>query len=396
MWYGIIKSEGIDSEKYKEGDTVIHHNQLGEKLRNLRKGKDLTQEQLAERLGVSFQAISKWENGTSYPDITMLPSLANFFGVTTDELLGVDILRADEKIEAYQKQMHALYNEWKLAEMVTLCRGACAEFPGNDTLRYNLAWALGQAQNVIRTKEENLTEAIQITESILETSKDTSLRLMATSQMVYFWHWLGNNENAMKYANMLPTLWQTRPFVVGRLGLKKGEEQLSYSRGLLDILFRFFMEIVEKMANVDFQDTENIMQPEEKIKLLEDLMQMLTIFYGEDLLGEHYPMLTYSYTLAALYASCGEREKAIDRLEDSLAHVKAFEAYAENAKYTSAMQKGRSALPFHHWSNGKKSGICDLYYELFDQKASQKYASLTGDVRFENLKKRVQEANGKD
>ena len=66
VWYGIIKSERIDSEKYKEGDTVIHHNQLGEKLRNLRKGRDLTQEQLAERFGVSFQAISKWENGISH------------------------------------------------------------------------------------------------------------------------------------------------------------------------------------------------------------------------------------------------------------------------------------------------------------------------------------------
>jgi len=375
---------------------MTQYNQLGEKLRALRKGKDLTQEQLAERLGVSFQTISKWENSSSYPDITILPALANFFGVTTDELLGVDILRADEKIEEYRKQMHKLYGEWKLAEMVTLCRNACAEFPGSDALRYNLAWALGQAQNVIRTKEENLTEAIRLTESILETSKDTSLRLMATSQLVYFWHWLGNNENAMKYANTLPGLWQTRAFVVGRLGLVKGEEQLSYSRGVLDTLFRFFMEVAEKMANVDFSDAENVMPTEEKIRLLEEMMQMLRIFYGDDLLGENYPMLTYSYTLAALYASGGEREKAIDCLEQSLAYVKAFESYDEKAKHTSVMQKDRAAMPYHHWSNGKKSGVCDLYYELFDKDASKKYASLVGDTRFENLKKSVQEANCKN
>ena len=325
----------------------------------------------------------------------MLPSLANFFGVTTDELLGVDILRADKKIEDYQKQMNALYDEWKLAEMVALCRRACAEFPGSDTLRYRLAWALGQAQNVIRTKEENLTEAIRITEGILETSKDTNLRLMATSQLVYFWHWLGNGENALKYANMLPTLWQTRPFVIGRLGLIKGEEQLSYSRSLMDTVFRFFMEIAEKMANVDFQDAENTMPTREKIQLLEALMQMLTTFYGEELLGEHYPMLTYAYTLAALYAACGEREKAIDCLEESLAHVKAFETYDEKARYSSVMQKGRATLPYHHWSNGKKSGIRDLYYELFNQEASKKYESLVDDARFEALKKRIKEENDK-
>ena len=66
---------------------------------------------------------------------------------------------------------------------------------------------------------------------------------------------------------------------------------------------------------------------------------MRTVFYGEDLLGEHYPMLTYSYTLAALYASLGEHEKALTYLETSFSHVKAFEAYDETAKHTSIMQK---------------------------------------------------------
>ena len=120
---------------------------------------------------------------------------------------------------------------------------------------------------------------------------------------------------------------------------------------------------------------------------------MRTVFYGEDLLGELYPMLTYSYTLAALYASLGEHEKALTYLEASYSHVKAFEAYDEAAKHTSIMQKNRSALPYHHWSNGKKSGIRDLYYELFNEEASQKYAPLAGNARFEDLKQRIKEAN---
>ena len=156
------------------------------------------------------------------------------------------------------------------------------------------------------------------------------------------------------------------------------------------------MEVAEKMANVDFSDAENVMPTPDKIQLLEEMMQMLRNFYGDDLLGENYPMLTYSYTLGALYASCGEREKAIDCLEQSLAYVKAFESYDEKAKHTSVMQKDRAAMPYRHWSNGKKSGICDLYYELFDKEASKKYESLAGNTRFEELKNRVQEANGKN
>lgn len=62
---------------------------LGKRIASLRKEKGLTQEQLAEKVGVSAQAVSKWENDISCPDITLLPLLADLFGVSVDELLGV-------------------------------------------------------------------------------------------------------------------------------------------------------------------------------------------------------------------------------------------------------------------------------------------------------------------
>ncbi len=62
---------------------------LGRRISKLRKEKGWTQEQLAEMLNVSPQAVSKWENGNSCPDITLLPVIAKLFGVTVDELFGV-------------------------------------------------------------------------------------------------------------------------------------------------------------------------------------------------------------------------------------------------------------------------------------------------------------------
>lgn len=59
---------------------------LGNKIRMLRKNKNLTQDELAQKLSVSSQAISKWERSISSPDITMLPVIARFFGITMDEL----------------------------------------------------------------------------------------------------------------------------------------------------------------------------------------------------------------------------------------------------------------------------------------------------------------------
>lgn len=68
----------------------------------LRKDKQLTQEQVAEIFGVSPQAISRWENATSYPDITLLPNIAAFFETTVDDLLGVKKTVKKQKIVYFQ------------------------------------------------------------------------------------------------------------------------------------------------------------------------------------------------------------------------------------------------------------------------------------------------------
>ena len=69
--------------------------QLGKRIKELRIENNLTQEELAEQLGVSFQAVSRWENDLTYPDITLLPILANMFDVTVDYLLDVDVMKKE-------------------------------------------------------------------------------------------------------------------------------------------------------------------------------------------------------------------------------------------------------------------------------------------------------------
>lgn len=61
---------------------------IGNQIQMLRKVKNITQEKLAAEMGVSIAAVSKWENGNSMPDIVMLCTLADYFNVSTDELLG--------------------------------------------------------------------------------------------------------------------------------------------------------------------------------------------------------------------------------------------------------------------------------------------------------------------
>lgn len=82
------KNQANMAQQEPHRDTV-RQLRCGEQLAFLRREKQVTQEQLAQAMGVTNQAVSKWESGQSYPDITLLPGLAAYFDVTVDELLGV-------------------------------------------------------------------------------------------------------------------------------------------------------------------------------------------------------------------------------------------------------------------------------------------------------------------
>ena len=71
---------------------------LSEKLKQFRKARNLTQEQVADIFNVSPQTVSRWETGTNLPDIDMLPAIADFFEATVDDLLGVDIAKKEARI----------------------------------------------------------------------------------------------------------------------------------------------------------------------------------------------------------------------------------------------------------------------------------------------------------
>ena len=361
---------------------------LGEKLKFLRKERDLTQEQLAERLGVSFQAVSKWETNAATPDISMFPVLANFYGVTTDELLGVDITKAAEKVDWYEQEMIRLRGEWKLAEAVELARLACAEFPGNDDLRFWLAHCLEAAQNVYRTKKENLTEATMLLQKILETSRDTNRRLSCFAMLARLSHYGGDDEKALEYAKQLPHLSQTYPYTVVDMGLKKGTDRVEYVRWFIGRCYDAIQKAVESVCGVWPYTYDPALQPQTQIAFLDSLLSLQSLIHGDELLSENINAVFYSYTKAALYCRVGETEKALDELEKAVVYAEKFRDYDENAHYTSTLQRGQTTSPRTLWSH---SAFADLWDEFFDS-GKEKYALLHGNPRFEAILAQVQAA----
>ncbi len=70
---------------------------IGENIRNFRRKNDLTQEALADRLGVTYQSVSRWENGSTYPDLELIPAIAEVLAVTVDELLGMPQIEKEKR-----------------------------------------------------------------------------------------------------------------------------------------------------------------------------------------------------------------------------------------------------------------------------------------------------------
>ena len=104
---------------------------IGENIKRMRRERDLTQEEVAAHLGISFQAISKWERADGYPDITMLPALANYFGVSVDELLGMNKIDRRKRYEEINLTWAENNQKGLHGENVELMRRALKDFPNN-------------------------------------------------------------------------------------------------------------------------------------------------------------------------------------------------------------------------------------------------------------------------
>lgn len=97
---------------------------IGENIHNFRKKNDLTQEEFANRLGVTYQSVSRWENGTTYPDIELLPAISEALAVTVDELLGIPQVEKEKRAaDAFDElRRECMKNDYDAEHIMTLLR----------------------------------------------------------------------------------------------------------------------------------------------------------------------------------------------------------------------------------------------------------------------------------
>ena len=112
---------------------------IGTTIKKLRREKDMTQEQLADYLGITANAVSQWECDRTAPDISQLPLLVRIFNVSADELLEINLANKEREIEELYDRIYELAQIGQFKEAFELARNAHKQYPDNYDLMYAYA-----------------------------------------------------------------------------------------------------------------------------------------------------------------------------------------------------------------------------------------------------------------
>lgn len=228
---------------------------IGENIRKLRNQKDITQEQLAEYLGVTAQAISRWESGNGYPDIETLPALAAYFRVTIEYLMGVDLTQQEQDDLALE--IIQLVQTGNFQEAITKGRLGAQKFPANYSIIFAYVSAItvyaGPKDSPISSNEKNvlIEEGLLLLRRIINSNDDTMMiqaKLMSCTLLGS----VKRFDEAAQIAGSMPSINCSQEFVLPRYLQKEHKE--SY---ILKILPYTLINISSLFFNLEYAYSDN-------------------------------------------------------------------------------------------------------------------------------------------
>lgn len=215
---------------------------MGEKIKALRKSRGLSQNALAQYLGVSFQTVSKWETGTTMPDILLIPAIAAFFHVTTDELFGFNPLELEERVMAVCRATWP-DRDSDPAKVEKILREALKQYPGNDILLANLLY-------VIRTPDR-YDEVVKLCRIIIESTPNADIKYDALRILAQTYKAMGEYALTRETLEQIPEIYFTQLQL--RAMLLEGEDMYEPACMQKDLAAEWLVEMFIRLAQYDQQ-----------------------------------------------------------------------------------------------------------------------------------------------
>ncbi len=335
--------------------------EIGKNIKELRKRDNRTQEDLAKALGVTCQAISRWESSGGYPDMELVPAIANYFHVTIDELFGYHGDR-EAQIQAIADKAHAAIRalggflgegNGDLTDTVEMLRTALEEFPNEPELMIRLAdclFYLGWQKNGVNPKikegdpyqyddikrnKSNIywQESLQIYNKLLSLDVPTKYREASHHFMIHMYKYMGEYEKAKALANEQISIHSCKEVLLTLATV--GEEEAKYEGELIITLLSHLSGTVSRAVLIN----SDISASEYGREVLLALIRLMEAIFPDGRCGKMHTNLRYLYqTLAILESRHGDQSKALIYFEKGFDHHKKYCRISADAyNYTSPL-----------------------------------------------------------
>ena len=356
---------------------------LGITIKKYRHQQDLTQEQLAEYLNVSVSAVSQWESNKTIPDISTILALANFFGVTLDELFDRTSKEKELEIEKYFELDRQYSNQGEIKKLLLLWREATQKYPGDFNCLINLAYTLEAAvysSNDIEDCERNAKESIAVCERILRDCNENNKRSSALQILVHLYSEknlsFASEEVAVQYAMMADNLFSCRDLLLESAYFteeSRGEKQRVKHSNMLN-----YMDLLTMNLYHGKYDSEN-----EKIEACKVALTLWkTLIYDENYQFFHCRIQKIYLSLATAYAKLKKHDEVIDSLKCAYYHAMCYDGLPKSEQhYTSIFVNAATSDATKFAKNYSCTNAEDVI--RFSQK--QEFDFVRNDLVFEKI-----------
>ncbi len=345
---------------------------IGTNIYTLRKEKKITQAQLAEKLGVSEQAISKWENNQCAPDVSLFPIIAEYFGVSIDRLFGYHMNSYADEVKAIMKAADDSMDTYKEIEIIS---DGLKKYPNSPDLKIYLAFSLSMVNRISKDeaeKSEAVKKAIKLCTEVIDSCGDSKQVDGALNMLTRIYNECGNYNKAEETISKISADGYSSRIIgmVCMLGCKKCfAEQEQFAEDSLFNLYWTMSHIFEYMThsytvNKEYEKTLAFFDAHEKL---------LSIF------DSGCPDFYATYKVwacenkAKVYMNMGDKEKCLAELKRFFALAEQVKAVAQNSDFNIAVRN-----PMYFSNISEEIGE-EYMSNIYPEKALGKYDAFFGE-----------------
>ncbi len=279
---------------------------FGIRLKKLRNDANVTQDSLAEYLNISYQAVSKWENGQSLPDITLVPAIANFFGVSSDYLLGIEIDKTNEDIESALIKVDELNHAGKRLQSIEILEEKLKLYPNNHLLLAEWIECKCMSFDPIADKDKWLEDVIAKCNLILSDCSIDEIRYKTKTNMVFAYSFCDKRDIAEKLCYEFPENPYSKVEMMSMIAPPK--ERANYKKKCIGRDFESLFVDISSIAKHHYC----FANPEDAIPVCQIALDILDLVGCEGFLIM-YKAEAYS-DLANAYSKLNDKEQALKYL----------------------------------------------------------------------------------